>query len=65
MKEIRYDSTRGMLHAQGPLLGLIAVIFGIFVFPRFVRCFALSHSEIRCFFQLSAIFGKFSVSCNF
>jgi CBS domain containing-hemolysin-like protein len=31
MKEIRYDSTRGLLHAQGPLLGLIAVIFGIFV----------------------------------
>jgi len=34
MKEIRYDSTRGLLHAQGPLLGLIAVIFGIFVFQQ-------------------------------
>lgn len=34
MKEIRYDSTRGLIHAQGPLLGLIAVIFGIFVFQQ-------------------------------
>jgi membrane associated rhomboid family serine protease len=34
MKEIRHDPTRGLLHAQGPLLGLIAVIIGIFVFQQ-------------------------------
>ncbi len=34
MREIRYDATRGLLHAQGPLLGLIAVIFGIFVLQQ-------------------------------
>lgn len=30
MREIRHDATRSLLHAQGPLLGLIAVIFGIY-----------------------------------
>jgi membrane associated rhomboid family serine protease len=34
MREIRHDATRGLLHAQGPLLGLIVVIFGIFVFQE-------------------------------
>jgi len=34
MKQIRHDATRGLLHAQGPLLALIAVIFGIFVLQQ-------------------------------
>jgi membrane associated rhomboid family serine protease len=34
MRQIRYDATRSLLHAQGPLLGLIAIIFGIFVFQQ-------------------------------
>jgi membrane associated rhomboid family serine protease len=34
MKRIRHDATRGLLHAQGPLLGLIAVMFGIFVYQQ-------------------------------
>lgn len=34
MKRIRHDATRGLIHAQGPLLGLIAVMFGIFVFQQ-------------------------------
>lgn len=29
---MRYDATRGLFEAQGPLLGLIAVIFGIYFF---------------------------------
>jgi membrane associated rhomboid family serine protease len=32
MRGVRYDATRGLFEAQGPLLGLIAVIFGIYVF---------------------------------
>jgi membrane associated rhomboid family serine protease len=32
MRGVRYDATRGLIEAQGPLLGLIAVIFGIFLF---------------------------------
>jgi membrane associated rhomboid family serine protease len=34
MTRIRHDSTRGLLHAQGPLLALIAVICGIFVLQQ-------------------------------
>lgn len=34
MREIRHDATRGLIHAQGPLLGLIAVIGGIFFFQQ-------------------------------
>lgn len=34
MREIRHDATRGLIHAQGPLLGWIAVICGIFVFQQ-------------------------------
>jgi len=34
MRRLRYDATRGLLEAQGPLLGLIALIFGIFVFQE-------------------------------
>ena len=34
MRGTRYDATRGLLEAQGPLLGLIAVIFGIYVFQE-------------------------------
>lgn len=34
MRGLRYDATRGLIEAQGPLLGLIAVIFGIFIFQE-------------------------------
>lgn len=34
MRGLRYDATRGLMEAQGPLLGLIAVIFGIFLFQE-------------------------------
>lgn len=34
MRGIRHDAVRGLLHAQGPLLGLIAVMFGIFFFQN-------------------------------
>jgi membrane associated rhomboid family serine protease len=31
MRGLRYDATRGLMEAQGPLIGLIAAIFGIFL----------------------------------
>jgi membrane associated rhomboid family serine protease len=34
MRGVRYDPLRGLLEAQGPLLGLIALIFGIYVFQE-------------------------------
>jgi membrane associated rhomboid family serine protease len=65
MKEIRYDPTRGLLHAQGPLLGLIAVIFGIFVFQQirgvewYVPFMAVPGQVTESWEQLKA--GDFSV----
>jgi len=32
MRGVRYDPVRGLLEAQGPLLGLIALIFGIYIY---------------------------------
>ena len=34
MRGLRYDATRGLMEAQGPLLGLITVIFGIYFFQE-------------------------------
>ena len=34
MRGIRHDATRGLLHAQGPLLGLIALIGGVFALQQ-------------------------------
>ena len=34
MRGLRYDATRGLMEAQGPLIGLIAVIFGSFLFQE-------------------------------
>ena len=35
MRRIRHDATQALLHAQGPLLGLITVIFGVFFLQQF------------------------------
>lgn len=32
MRGVRHDALRGLLEAQGPLLGLIGLIFGIYIF---------------------------------
>ncbi len=34
MRGVRHDALRGLLEAQGPLLGLIGLIFGIYIFQE-------------------------------
>jgi membrane associated rhomboid family serine protease len=79
MKRIRHDATRGLLHAQGPLLGLIAVIFGIYALQEirglewYVKYMAVPGQIAESWEQLKA--GDFSfenlkrfgtlVSCEF
>ena len=64
MKRIRHDATRGLLHAQGPLLGLIAVMFGIYALQEirglewYVKYMAVPGQITESWEQLKA--GDFS-----